>query len=203
MVNNTSAIILAAGKGTRFRSQKQFLMFQGKELWRHVYDKVNQFIENENIVVVGVDIPGGETRAKSVINGLLNLKGCDRVLILEAARPLITCEQIKTILDSDSPSVTFVFPCVDSVIMKDKTYLNRDDCLRMQTPQCFDYELLIKAYLTGKYDNSTEETKVMLDEYGIKPTFLTGGDNLFKITYPNDIKFLKYNYEEESVDNRR
>lgn len=32
MLNNTYAIILAAGKGTRFHGQKQFLEFHGKKI---------------------------------------------------------------------------------------------------------------------------------------------------------------------------
>ena len=44
----------------------------------------------------------------------------------------------------------------------------------MQTPQVFNYELLKKAYDTGKYIDMTDETRVMFEEYGIKPTFLEG-----------------------------
>lgn len=58
MLNNTYAIILAAGKGTRFHGQKQ-LEFHGKKLWEHLYDTVSSVIPKSQIVVVGVDIMGG------------------------------------------------------------------------------------------------------------------------------------------------
>ncbi len=190
-MNNIGAIILAGGKGARFHQQKQFVKLKGKELWRHVYDKASQLISKENIVVVGVDIPGGETRSGSVVNGLNALKNCTKVLLIEAARPLVTVEQLKMLIDTEADSITFVAPCIDTIIKKDKTYLNRSDCLRMQTPQAFNYELLKNAYLTGKYTDMTDETRVLFEEYSIKPTFVEGGDNLYKVTYPNDIFIIE------------
>lgn len=191
-MNKIGAIVLAGGKGTRFHQQKQFVQLWGKELWRHVYDKVCLLVPKEQIVVVGVDIPGGETRSRSVVNGLNALRGCSKVLLIEAARPLVTIEQLKKLIDCEGDSITFIAPCVDTIIKKDKTYLNRNDCLRMQTPQAFNYVLLKKAYETGKYVDMTDETRVLFEEYGIKPTFVEGGDNLFKVTYPKDIAFIEH-----------
>lgn len=194
-MEKVGAIVLAGGKGTRFHQQKQFVQLWGKELWRHVYDKVSQLIPKEQIIVVGVDVPGGETRSGSVMNGLNGLKECEKVLLLEAARPLVTVEQIQTLIDCEGDSITFVAPCVDTIIKKDKTYLNRNDCLRMQTPQAFNYCLLKKAYETGKYLDMTDETRVLFEEYGIEPTFVEGGENLYKVTYPKDIAFIEHYFE--------
>ena len=196
-MEKVGAIVLAGGKGTRFRQQKQFVQLWGKELWRHVYDKVCQLIPKELVIVVGVDVPGGETRSGSVMNGLNGLKECEKVLLLEAARPLVTIEQIQTLIDCEGDSITFVAPCIDTIIKKDKTYLNRNDCLRMQTPQAFNYNLLKKAYETGKYLDMTDETRVFFEEYGIEPTFVEGGENLFKVTYPKDIAFIENNFEKK------
>ncbi len=189
--DSVGAIILAGGKGTRFHRQKQFAMFRGKELWRHVFDKVLQLIPRERVVVVGVDVPGGETRSGSVMNGLRDLKGCSKVLLVEAARPLVTIEQLRRLIDTRADSITFVAPCVDTIIKKDKTYLNRSECLRLQTPQAFNYDLLEKAYATGKYTDMTDETRVLFEEYGLAPAFLDGGENLYKVTYPKDLAFLE------------
>lgn len=189
------AVILAGGKGTRFHQQKQFVKLWGKELWRHVYDKTCQLIPKNQIVVVGVDVPGGETRSGSVINGLNELSDCVKVLLIEAARPLVTINQLQMLIDCKDASVTFVAPCIDTIIKKDKTYLNRNDCLRMQTPQAFNFDLLRKAYETGRYLDMTDETRVMYEEYGIEPTFVEGGENLFKVTYPKDIAFIESFFE--------
>lgn len=190
--SSIGVVILAGGKGTRFHSEKQFVNFLGKPLWRHVYDKVLKLVPKENIIVVGVDVPGGKTRSFSVRNGLAKFHNIKKILIIEAARPLLTVKQIQELIDTKGDSITFVAPCVDTIIMKDKTYLNRNDCLRMQTPQAFNFELLKKAYSSeDKYLDMTDETRVMFEEYGIPPVFIEGGENLYKVTYPNDLNYLK------------
>lgn len=189
---NIGVVILAGGKGTRFHSEKQFVNFLGKPLWRHVYDKVLMLVPKENIIVVGVDVPGGKTRSFSVRNGLAKFHDIKKILIIEAARPLLTVKQIQELIDTKGDSITFVAPCVDTIIMKDKTYLNRNECLRLQTPQAFNFELLKKAYSSeDKYLDMTDETRVMFEEYGVLPVFIEGGENLYKVTYPNDLNYLK------------
>jgi 2-C-methyl-D-erythritol 4-phosphate cytidylyltransferase len=131
------------------------------------------------------------------MNGLRALGKCSKVLLIEAARPLVTIDQLKKLIDCEGDSITFVAPCIDTIIKKDKTYLNRNECLRLQTPQAFNRELLEKAYETGKYMDMTDETRVMYDEYGIEPVFVDGGDNLFKVTYPKDIAFLEFYFNKD------
>ena len=74
--------------------------------------------------------------------------------------------------------------------------LTRSDCLRLQTPQAFNYSLLKSAYATGKYTDMTDETRVLFEEYGIAPTFLDGGENLYKVTYPKDLAFLEAHFSD-------
>lgn len=140
---------------------------------------------------------GGGNRSESVMNGLkwiYNQKeSVRRVLCLEAARPLVTRKQIEMIVNSDSPSCCFVNPVVDTVILKDKTYLNRSECLHIVSPQAFDFKLLYNAYQNCKIEEErrTDDTRLMYDTYGIEPDFLDGGDNLYKVTYPKDISVLE------------
>ena len=49
------------------------------------------------------------------------------------------------------------------------------------------------TFTTGKYTDMTDETRVLYQEYGIPPTFLQGGENLYKVTYPKDLAFLESN----------
>ena len=196
----TYAIILAGGKGTRFGKQKQFMEFHGKPLWKHIYDTLTKVISTENIIVVGVDIEGGATRSGSVKNGLswVAEKGdCERVVILEAARALVTQEQLEQIIDSDSPSICYVNPVVDTVILLDKTYLTRSECRHLVSPQAFDFKLLYHAYQNCDLSEMrTDETRLMYDTYGIKPDFLEGGENLYKVTYPKDLAIIEEIYKE-------
>lgn len=194
------AIILAGGLGSRFNGKKQFVSINGKEMWRHVYDKTACVVEKENIVVVGVDVNGGKNRSESVRIGLHLLNDvCDRVIILEAARPLVTIEQIEQLILSDSKSITYAMPLVNTVIGKDGTYYNRNDFYDLLTPQAFDCNLLKRAYESEKYMDTTDETIVMFQEYGIKPTFIIEGENLLKVTYKRDLEIVSKLIEEKNL----
>lgn len=189
-------VILAGGKGERFHGKKQDLIFHGKSLWQHVYDKALLLVNRDFVVVVGRDVPGGTTRTGSVINGLQALpKNVDRVIILEAARPLVTENQLKTIAYDESQSTSFVMPLVNTPIGRDGTYYSRNSLYDLLVPQAFDYKLLLQAYETGKYLDMTDETIVMFKEYGIKPHLIETGQNLFKVTYPRDVAVLETIYQ--------
>lgn len=198
-VDSTAAIILAAGQGSRFKAKKQFIMFHNKPLYKHVYDTLCTIIPSSHIVVVGVDIEGGETRCASVKCGLEHLAKVGtfaRVVICEAARCLVTREQLEEIIHRDSKSICYVNPVVDTVILKDRTYINRADCLHLVSPQAFDFDLLYSAYQQADLGElRTDETRLMYDTYGIKPDFIDGNENLFKVTYPKDISVLENIYQ--------
>lgn len=197
--NDIAAIILAAGQGTRFKEKKQFLEFHGKPLYKHVYDTLCKVIPSSNIVIVGVDIEGGSTRNASVKIGLeylASIKSYKKVVICEAARSLVTEFQIEQIIDTDSSSICYVNPVVDTIILKDKTYINREDCLHLVSPQAFDFQLLYNAYKNADLGElRTDETRLIYETYGIKPDFLIGDDNLYKVTYPKDIAVLESIYQ--------
>lgn len=190
MYYDVIALVLAGGKGTRFGAQKQFLEINGKPLWQHVHDRLAKFMPAENICVVGVDVEGGETRSGSVINGLKYFKDkgmFKRIVILEAARPLITDKQIEDIIIDEHPSCTYCLPLRSTVIKRDGTYLNREELCKLSTPVAFDYRKFRLAYLSGEYLDYTDDTRVMYEAYGDMPHLLEGGENMLKLTYASDI----------------
>ena len=190
------AILLAAGSGTRYHGKKQDLEFHGKPIWRYAYEIALDVVGQNNIVAVGKDIQGGATRSGSVMNGLNALpEEVDRVIIVEAARPMVTKEQVKQLLEDPYPSSTFVRPLVNTVIFRDGTYINRNELYDMLTPQAFDKKMLIEAYRSGRFDDMTDETRVMFEFYGVKPHFIETESNLFKITYPGDLEIIESIYK--------
>jgi len=189
------AVLLAAGKGSRYHDAKQDIIFHGKPLWQYPYDLLTNLLGKENVVVVGKDIPGGATRTASVLNGLVALpEDSSRVLIVEAARPMVTEEQLMQLIEDTHPSVSFVRPLVNTVIYRDGTYINREELYDLLTPQAFDYALLLEAYQSGRFQDMTDETRAMFEFHGIKPFFIETGTNLFKITYPGDLAILESIY---------
>ncbi len=197
------AILLAAGKGTRYQGSKQDIEFHGKPIWRYPYDLLVSIIGKENVVAVGKDIAGGSTRTESVFNGLKALQeDTDRVIIVEAARPLLTKEQVEQLLNDEHPSVSFVRPLVNTVIYRDGRYLNREELYDLLTPQAFDYKKLLVAYQSGRFADMTDETRAMFEFYGIKPRFIETGTNLFKITYPGDLDIIESIYQAQQEKKR-
>lgn len=190
------AILLAAGKGTRYHEKKQDLIFHDKPLWRYAYETAMSVVGKENIVVVGKDFPGGDTRTGSVMKGLEALPSdVDRVIIVEAARPMVTREQVIQLLEDPYPSSTFVRPLVNTVIFRDGTYLDRNSLYDLLTPQAFDLKMLLDAYRSNRFNDMTDETRVMFEYYGVKPHFIETNSNLFKITYPGDLDVLESIYQ--------
>ncbi len=199
-----SALILAAGKGTRYNGTKQDVIFHGKPLWRYAYETALEVVLNDHIVAVGKDIPGGETRTGSVLNGLRALpKDTDRVIILEAARPMVTAEQVKILLTSSHPSVSFVRPLVNTVVYRDGRYINRNELYDLLTPQAFDYKMLLEAYESGQFTDMTDETRIMFEYHGVKPHFIETGSNLFKVTYMGDLEIIESIYQAQIAEGVR
>lgn len=195
------AIILAAGSGSRFKGKKQDIEFHGKPLWRYSYDTALSVVGEGRIIAVGKDITGGETRTKSVIKGLKALpEDTDRVVILDAARPMVTAEQIRQILTNVHPSISFVRPLVNTVIYRDGRYINRNDLYDLLVPQAFDYKLLLEAYNSGRFNDMTDETRVMFEYHKIKPYFMEADNNLFKVTYPGDLGIIESIYQSQKEE---
>jgi len=192
------AILLAAGKGTRYKDIKQDVIFHNKPLWRYAYETALEVVGNSSIVAVGKDIPGGETRTESVRNGLKALQNdTDRVIIIEAARPMVTKEQIIQLLSDENPSVSFVRPLVNTVIFRNGKYINREELYDLLTPQAFDYKMLVQAYESERFTNMTDDTRIMFEYHGIKPGFIETESNLFKATYPGDLDIIESIYQSQ------
>jgi len=193
------AIVLAAGQSHRYKEKKQDLIFHGKQLWQYSYERAVEAVGLSNVVVVGKDIPGGETRTESVIIGLKALPSdIDRVVILDAARPMVTQKQIKELLDNPNPSVTFVRPLVNTPIYRDGRYINRNELYDMLVPQAFDYHKLLEAYESGRFTDMTDETRVMYEFFDIKPTLIETDNNLYKVTYPGDLYVIESIYQNQN-----
>ena len=55
----------------------------------------------------------------------------------------------------------------------------------------FNFTLFYKAFTNVKYFDYTDDTRIMYEQYGIKPFFLEGGENMLKVTYHSDLAILE------------
>lgn len=148
-----------------------------------------------NINKVVKIVEGGPTREHSVLNGILACnKEIGYVAIHDAVRPLITTDIIEEAVQKairDSAAAPGV-PVKDSIqrIKKGKMAENidRSSIIAVQTPQCFDIDL-IKAALTKAIDSGAELTDDCgaVTAIGQPITITKGSYENIKITTIEDI----------------
>jgi len=185
-----SAIILSGGNGERFSGdkKKQDIFLSGKPVWKWVSDTCEDHFDD--IVIVGMDVPGGKTRQESCKIGINNVSG-DYVVIFDAVRPLVTPFQIECIKGAvlEHPSVTFGIEPVDT-IYDDGDY-KRSGLIALQVPQAFDLNSLRMAHKHTNMENATDDTVIFKEYWDVKPKILEGGRNLYKLTYKEDLPILE------------
>lgn len=157
------------------------------------------FFENQQAhlgATVFVAACGGSTRAQSVFNGLnaLLAHGADAhdwVLVHDAARCLVTPEQVGCLIDaceSDPVGGLLALPLPDTlkraVDGRVAQTVERSDKWLAQTPQMFRLGALRSALLAAG-DAVTDEASAM-ELAGHAPLLVAGSAQNFKVTYPQD-----------------
>lgn len=139
---------------------------------------------------------GGSTRASSVFNGLTALlergaKPDDWVLVHDAARCLVTPEQINTLIDAcqnDAVGGLLALKLPDTLKRevggRVVQTVERADKWLAQTPQMFRIAELQQA-LQAAGDAVTDEASA-LEWVGKSPLLVEGSAQNFKVTYPQD-----------------
>ncbi len=139
---------------------------------------------------------GGSDRQSSVYNGLKKLDPqTDYVLVQDGARPFTTREIILRCLEQverTGAAVTAV-PAKNTIkqVSKEGVVLNtppRETLYEAQTPQGFDYALLMKANEKALKEGFTGTDDASIVEYAGYPVSLCEGDeNNIKLTTPEDL----------------
>ena len=169
-----TAIVVAAGRGTRFGGDlpKQFLKIEGKTVLEKAIDAFESHTCVDNIIVVtGEDflvmcrdlcskfrkvreiLPGGKERQDSVREGL-NKVNDGLVLVHDGARPFVSAEIIDSVL-KEAYNQGAAVPCIaikDTVRQADEGLegpsrtLDRSTLFGVQTPQGFEVDILKSAF---------------------------------------------------------
>lgn len=189
MKKRSTAIVLAAGMGSRMKSKvaKQYMMLAGKPVLFYSLAAFERSEVDDIILVVGkaeeeyckreiVDrygitkvraiVPGGSERYLSVINGLKEIADADYVFVHDGARPFVTPSMIAELISAlaDRDALVVGVPSKDTVkIVNEEGVVtdtpDRKMVYNIQTPQAFSYPLLRKAY-----DKLLEEKAVMVTD---------------------------------------
>lgn len=173
-----TAIVLAAGKGSRMNSSvsKQFMELEGFPLVYYALRAFEQSMVDDIILVTGQQeieycrkkivenyklkkvssiTAGGKERYLSVYNGLCAVRDADIVLIHDGARPFVTDEIIERTVHAAVRygSGIAAVRAKDTVKLVNEEHFTvqtppRDRIWMMQTPQAFSYEKIRLAYET-------------------------------------------------------
>ncbi len=139
---------------------------------------------------------GGATRAESVLAGLLDLvrqgaHDTDWVLVHDAARCLVTPEQINALIDAcqdDPVGGLLAHKLADTLKVelhgRVSQTVDRSDKWLAQTPQMFRIGVLIEA-LEDAGAAVTDEASA-IESMCLKPLLVAGSAQNFKVTYPED-----------------
>ncbi|TGE20570.1 2-C-methyl-D-erythritol 4-phosphate cytidylyltransferase [Hymenobacter aquaticus] len=137
-------------------------------------------------------VAGGETRWASVRRGLAYLaeQPAGLVAVHDGVRPLVSAaviEQTYAAAATHGAAVAAVAPkdSVRGLAQQGSYALDRSRLRLVQTPQCFELQLLWRAYQLPELPTFTDDASVVED---LQPIYLVPGDyrNL-KITTPEDL----------------
>ncbi|MEO6590187.1 MAG: 2-C-methyl-D-erythritol 4-phosphate cytidylyltransferase [Pyrinomonadaceae bacterium] len=211
-----SAIIAAAGSGTRFGSKipKQFLEIAGKPLILHTIElfencsaideiililakneieKFREVSKNQQLKKLKKIIPGGKTRAESVSNGLNAVdEKCKIVAVHDGARPLVSIAEITETVEKarETGAACLAAKVTDTIkkIAGDKIVktIDRETLRRALTPQCFKIEILREAFANADLNEVVTDECFLVEKLGYKIAFVDGSAKNIKITTRED-----------------
>ena len=147
-------------------------------------------------------VQGGKERYNSVYEGLKAANGTDYVLIHDGARPLVDNEIIVRSMHTVEKEKACVagMPVKDTIKVSDELGYSantpdRKSLWQIQTPQCFEYDLLAQSYDKLFSDMSYGKSvpaitdDAMIVEYGsdTKVKLIEGSYENIKVTTPEDM----------------
>ena len=154
----------------------------------------------KNISQVFQIVEGDKTRQKSVFNAMCAVKNHPQiVLIHDGARPFVSQKIILEGIQAAQEfgaSVPGLTP-TDTQKQIDEdgfitNHLQRASLVAVQTPQCFDFQMLLEAHKKAHQEEKeyTDDTEIW-GKYCGKVKVITGESKNIKITYPKDLESLK------------
>jgi 2-C-methyl-D-erythritol 4-phosphate cytidylyltransferase len=147
-------------------------------------------------------VRGGKMRQQSVWNGLKAIRTeCSIVIVHDGVRPFVTPKMIEhsiKVAEETGAAVTAV-QAKDTVkrAVKGKKVqtLPRDEIWLAQTPQTFQFPLLMKAYQKANQEEiSGTDDAFLVERLGHPVTLIEGNYSNIKITTTEDLAFAEANF---------
>lgn len=228
-----AVVIAAAGRGTRMDLDinKQYIEIQGVPVLAMAIGKFeNCSLVDEIIVVANKDetdycktnvierfgftkvrsvAEGGETRQRSVYNGLKHVSaGCGIVLIHDGARPFVSTDSILGCIEAARAygAACVAVPAKDTIKESDpegfvNRTLDRSSLWQIQTPQGFEYGLIMDVHEQAAREMFEATDDAMLAErYGYRVRLVMGSYSNIKVTTKEDLVFAEALFRRQCRD---
>ncbi len=226
MSEKTAAAVLAAGTGSRFEGElpKQFITLGGRPvidysvrtfsavpaidfLYVVVAEEYREYAERLREACgwkVTRILIGGADRSGSTLAALRAAEqdGADRLLLHDAARPLVTEHTILSVCEAleQVSAATAAVPATDTIAVSDGVRRlcytpDRQTLWHVQTPQGFSVGLLRRAYERKEQlalSAATDDCGLVRSCFPEVPIALADGSRqAMKLTYPEDLYLLE------------
>jgi len=235
MESKAWAVVVAAGMSSRMGGtvKKQFMRLRGKEVLVYSLSTFESMASIEGVVVATGEediplvqdlceryhlskvrsvVPGGDTRQKSVYEGLKGVKDClevknrlavednpaDVVLIHDGARPFATAGEIEETIRAARTygGALLAAPVTDTIKVVSEDLLVTDTPLRStlyaaQTPQTFRFPDILEAHkraLIAGDEALTDDAQIAERYSDLEVKIVPGSYDNIKITTKRDIE---------------
>jgi 2-C-methyl-D-erythritol 4-phosphate cytidylyltransferase len=218
----TTIIVAAGkSKRIQDKVPKQFIDIGGKPVLSHTLESFEKCEEIDEILLVVAEgwltycsaevvdkygfkkvkkvISGGERRQDSVYKGLLAVPGDTSIVVIhDGVRPLIKTSKIAKTIEScrECKAVILAVRVKETVKRVEDgsvvTTLSRERLWSAQTPQTFDYKILLDAYEKAESDGfvGTDDAS-LVERMGVEVKILEGDYDNIKITTLEDLVLVE------------
>ena len=216
------ALIVAAGRSERCAGAvpKQFRPVCGQPLLAWTISRFERAASIDKIVVVVAEenllytnskvvdpygfskvikiVPGGETRADSVLLGLKSLPlSTEITAIHDGARPLVTPSDIDKVVTTAKTerAAMLARPATDTVKRVKGGYilstLERESLYYAQTPQVFQHDLILEAHDKRDEKSGITDDAMLVEAMGFKVRVVEPENSNMKVTTPDDLVMVE------------
>jgi 2-C-methyl-D-erythritol 4-phosphate cytidylyltransferase len=216
-MNSAIIVAAGSGSRMASDRPKQFLLLAGIPLIFHTLRPFEQCDSIDETIVVlppesaaefldsapkfGVRkvtrvVPGGATRAESVRRGLNAVRAASAriVAVHDGVRPFVSAAEISdTVAAAEQHGAAIlVAPATDTIkeVAANQVVrtLDRRELRRALTPQCFNYELLMRAFAQADLsDQALTDDSALVEQIGVQVAIVEGSARNIKITTPEDL----------------
>jgi len=211
------AIILMAGKGERtgLPYNKTLYSIKGKPIFRYSLETFLACRECRKVVLVTaademnlvrelvadlsrVELTIGGSHRRDSVNAGLALCSEAVVLIHDAARPLVTTEEIRDVYRQtlENKVAVLAVKTTDTIISTASGYqtLDREHLWNVQTPQGVwldAYRFALKEAIIDDY-YPTDDSGLLVKYLNLTPAIVIGKSENIKVTSKSDLDYLEY-----------